>query len=321
MAKLDESNLIRIRNNQRRSRARHKKYVEGLEERVRQSELKRVEANFEIQQAARQVVEENKKIRELLNRLGFSNEKITCFLRTGDLDVNDATLPESLHDQGDIGQALSLFLQQTKRSISDYDTFTSTPSPTSELSNIRCNSICSDAAESPTNNQEQPRLYASGTNEHSQLHNLGAIDDLTLELEVQRLSQCLEYNIPSTYGSPQPPTGLSDSLSGSQLSESFQYITDMDFQDPMSYEQEAGKGQHMTNGSLMASYSSPPSLSLDSNNYISPERVYQGSQYQDYTHSAYPSSGQYSNYIANMTSDYLYSSGIADYLTNEHLTQ
>lgn len=56
----------RIRDNQRRSRARQKEYIHELEEKVQSCERLGVQASLEIQQAARNVLEENKRLRALL---------------------------------------------------------------------------------------------------------------------------------------------------------------------------------------------------------------------------------------------------------------
>lgn len=56
----------RIRDNQRRSRARQKEYIHELEEKVQTCERLGVQASLEIQQAARNVLEENKRLRALL---------------------------------------------------------------------------------------------------------------------------------------------------------------------------------------------------------------------------------------------------------------
>lgn len=56
----------RIRDNQRRSRARQKEYIHELEEKVQACERLGVQASLEIQQAARNVLEENKRLRALL---------------------------------------------------------------------------------------------------------------------------------------------------------------------------------------------------------------------------------------------------------------
>ncbi|EMC91909.1 hypothetical protein BAUCODRAFT_40476, partial [Baudoinia panamericana UAMH 10762] len=70
----------RIRDNQRRSRARRKEYLQELETRYRQCEQSGVEATAEVQAAARRVVEENKRLRYLLKQQGFTDAEIDAFL-------------------------------------------------------------------------------------------------------------------------------------------------------------------------------------------------------------------------------------------------
>ncbi|KAF1817137.1 hypothetical protein P152DRAFT_382253, partial [Eremomyces bilateralis CBS 781.70] len=62
----------RIRDNQRRSRARRKEYLQELEEKYRHCEQMGVEASAEIQAAARKVLDENKKLRAILQQRGLS---------------------------------------------------------------------------------------------------------------------------------------------------------------------------------------------------------------------------------------------------------
>ncbi|KAK5688467.1 hypothetical protein LTS10_000445 [Elasticomyces elasticus] len=79
----DESkkkNLARIRDNQRRSRARRKEYLSEIEAKYRTCEQTGAEASAEIQQAARRVLEENKRLRELLKHQGLSDTEIDKFL-------------------------------------------------------------------------------------------------------------------------------------------------------------------------------------------------------------------------------------------------
>lgn len=66
----ENANLLRIRENQRRSRARRKDHVQELEAKLRQCELQGVEASLEIQLAARRVADENKRLRKLLAQYG-----------------------------------------------------------------------------------------------------------------------------------------------------------------------------------------------------------------------------------------------------------
>ncbi|CAI6342112.1 unnamed protein product [Periconia digitata] len=69
-------NLARIRDNQRRSRARRKEYINELEGRLRNCEQAGIEASAEIQNAARRVLEENRKLRLLLHEQGLTDAEI-----------------------------------------------------------------------------------------------------------------------------------------------------------------------------------------------------------------------------------------------------
>ncbi|KAM4068010.1 endonuclease-reverse transcriptase domain-containing protein [Hirsutella rhossiliensis] len=81
---------VRIRDNQRRSRARRREYVQELEQRLRVYELQGIEVSTEIQMAARRAAEENKRLRELLNRHGFSDSHVAHFLQSGTFVPLDA---------------------------------------------------------------------------------------------------------------------------------------------------------------------------------------------------------------------------------------
>ena len=72
----DPNSLNRIRNNQRRSRARRKEYLQELEEKLRKCESMGVEASMEIQASARIVAEENKRLRALLQSRGIMSQEI-----------------------------------------------------------------------------------------------------------------------------------------------------------------------------------------------------------------------------------------------------
>lgn len=72
---------VRIRNNQRRSRARRKEYIDDLEQRLRRFERQGVEATTEVQTAARKVARENALLRGLLVANGVSNSEIDDYLR------------------------------------------------------------------------------------------------------------------------------------------------------------------------------------------------------------------------------------------------
>jgi hypothetical protein len=74
------SSSQRIRDNQRRSRARRKEYVQDLEKRLRQFEVMGVQATREVQDAGRRVVEENAHLRSLLKLHGVSDLHIQDYL-------------------------------------------------------------------------------------------------------------------------------------------------------------------------------------------------------------------------------------------------
>jgi hypothetical protein len=82
MSSKEKANLARIRDNQRRSRARRKEYLQELEARLRQCELQGIEASSEIQMAARRVADENKKLRGLLAQHGVGDDTIETYLQT-----------------------------------------------------------------------------------------------------------------------------------------------------------------------------------------------------------------------------------------------
>ncbi|KAL6807093.1 hypothetical protein GGI42DRAFT_341250 [Trichoderma sp. SZMC 28013] len=71
---------IRIRENQRRSRARRKEYVEGMQRKLQDFETKGVAATLEMQQAAREVAIENSRLRLLLAHNGVTVDAVENFL-------------------------------------------------------------------------------------------------------------------------------------------------------------------------------------------------------------------------------------------------
>ncbi|KAH7318249.1 hypothetical protein B0I35DRAFT_478773 [Stachybotrys elegans] len=79
-----KSASTRIRDNQRRSRARRKEYLEDLQRKIHEYERRGVEATREMQQAARSVALENQKLRVLLGRYGVSEDDIRSFLQSYD---------------------------------------------------------------------------------------------------------------------------------------------------------------------------------------------------------------------------------------------
>ncbi|KAF2271353.1 uncharacterized protein EI97DRAFT_286063 [Westerdykella ornata] len=75
-----EQNLARIRENQRRSRARRKEYVQELEAKIRHHEKMGIGASAEIQSAARRVLEENRRLRAMLRTRGVPEREIAAAL-------------------------------------------------------------------------------------------------------------------------------------------------------------------------------------------------------------------------------------------------
>ena len=80
------ANLARVRDNQRRSRARRREYLSELEEKWRICEHRGIEASAEIQAAARRVVEENKRLRQLLYQHGILDVEIDGMTAGGQLE-------------------------------------------------------------------------------------------------------------------------------------------------------------------------------------------------------------------------------------------
>ncbi|KAF2028412.1 hypothetical protein EK21DRAFT_113907 [Setomelanomma holmii] len=78
----------RIRENQRRSRNKRRELIEDLQQRVRDYELKGVEATQDMQRAARRVAQENLGLRSMLAQRGVTQEEVQSFLRK--FNGNDA---------------------------------------------------------------------------------------------------------------------------------------------------------------------------------------------------------------------------------------
>lgn len=74
------SAAARIRNNQRRSRARHREFVDELKAKVREYERQGVQATLDMRQAARKVALENSRLRSLLASRGVTDEELNRYL-------------------------------------------------------------------------------------------------------------------------------------------------------------------------------------------------------------------------------------------------
>ncbi|KAH7411085.1 hypothetical protein BKA64DRAFT_373065 [Cadophora sp. MPI-SDFR-AT-0126] len=113
----EKANLARIRDNQRRSRARRKEYLQELESRLRQCELQGVEASSEIQTAARRVAEENKKLRALLAQQGVRDESIEAYLQTA--STPDTVMRGQCGSHSEAVQVLEQLLSTRKACCTD----------------------------------------------------------------------------------------------------------------------------------------------------------------------------------------------------------
>ncbi|RPB04147.1 hypothetical protein L873DRAFT_1759367 [Choiromyces venosus 120613-1] len=78
-----KDNASRLRENQRRSRARKKEYLTSLETRFQACQRTGIEANVEIQNAAKRVVRENLLLREMLRNRGVGDDEIDRVIREG----------------------------------------------------------------------------------------------------------------------------------------------------------------------------------------------------------------------------------------------
>jgi len=116
----EKANLARIRDNQRRSRARRKEYLQELEARLRQCELQGIEASAEIQQAARRVADENKKLRSLLAQHGIGEDNIEGYLQRS--QTSDTLMNNQFGNNSVAVQVLEQLLQTRKVCCADGNT-------------------------------------------------------------------------------------------------------------------------------------------------------------------------------------------------------
>jgi len=113
----EKANLARIRDNQRRSRARRKEYLQELEARLRQCELQGIEASSEIQMAARRVADENRKLRSLLAQHGVGDDGIDAYLQSS--PTNDTMMGQYGSSNSNAVHLLEQLLQTRKMYCAD----------------------------------------------------------------------------------------------------------------------------------------------------------------------------------------------------------
>lgn len=108
----------RIRENQRRSRARRKEYIQELEQKLRKCEQAGVKASVDIQLAARGVALENTRLKDENERLRVEGERLrgeNQRLRAGLLDVKEQqTYDEATIGASEVAGASALTVENVK---------------------------------------------------------------------------------------------------------------------------------------------------------------------------------------------------------------
>ncbi|OAQ57943.2 hypothetical protein VFPPC_11837 [Pochonia chlamydosporia 170] len=104
------ADLSRIRDNQRKSRARRKEYFQELEQRLRVYELQGIEASAEVQKSARKVFDKNKQLRELLNKHGVTDAYILQYLQRPTVSTPESSLDQMM--QAGAGEVATQLQQQ-----------------------------------------------------------------------------------------------------------------------------------------------------------------------------------------------------------------
>ncbi|MCJ1277501.1 hypothetical protein MMC21_005314 [Puttea exsequens] len=74
----------RVRDNQRRSRARRKEYLQELEAKLRKNESLGVQASIDIQSAAKAVLAENARLKKENDQLKDENERMRVLVKNGE---------------------------------------------------------------------------------------------------------------------------------------------------------------------------------------------------------------------------------------------
>lgn len=93
-----KNKAARVRDSQRRSRARKRELVESLQTRIAEFERRGVQATLDMQQAARAVATENRRLRELLALHGVGDAEVDVFLQA-DGSARDEEQPVSTHSE------------------------------------------------------------------------------------------------------------------------------------------------------------------------------------------------------------------------------
>ncbi|KAI4866285.1 hypothetical protein F4820DRAFT_469074 [Hypoxylon rubiginosum] len=258
MPSSDRTDLKRIRDNQRRSRARRRQYIQELEVQIESYRTRGIEVTAEIQRAAQRVAEQNKKMRALLNSLSFSNERISYFLRTGNLNLGPVeTTPgiDLLCDHEGAAAALELLLtphRPTSLDSGSYVTASSTPRAVAD--NSAHNGIASLLPEIPTvEPAEQVQLSS----------NLTFPVPSTCGFSIRGISHTsLSRMLPSELA-PHPPA-LVEPSDEKQPTKDFQYDGSLTYQCDTPYGYDLSDEDTMSYSSLSFSPESTGSVSAGS---------------------------------------------------------
>ncbi|KAL8720920.1 MAG: hypothetical protein Q9181_007818, partial [Wetmoreana brouardii] len=113
---LYDNPAVRIRESQRRARARRKELIDDLKSRIRDYEAQGVMATAQVQEAARKVLLENRRLRALLVEKGVPTAEIKASLHGYEYDAS-STVPLATPESADIidtqcQAALSVDIQQ-----------------------------------------------------------------------------------------------------------------------------------------------------------------------------------------------------------------
>ncbi|KAL8367169.1 hypothetical protein RB599_010257 [Gaeumannomyces hyphopodioides] len=89
----DTERAVRLRNNKRRHRLRKREYVVDLEQRLAKAHADGIQATKEVQAAARRVVWENSRLRQILHDQGLSSDAIDSLIHRDGPYVPDTPPP------------------------------------------------------------------------------------------------------------------------------------------------------------------------------------------------------------------------------------
>ncbi|EGX89717.1 hypothetical protein CCM_07969 [Cordyceps militaris CM01] len=180
----------RIRENQRRSRARRKDFVDSMQRRLDEYEKQGVEATLQMQQAARTVAIENSRLRLLLARRGVTDREVDKFLAMFETGI--ARDDEILHN----GSGLQALPPPAPAAYAP-----STASPTTAMSTY-----------------QQPRQYHSD----GQYHSDSGIDRLAVLADASIGDQCCGGSgstaSESTVAAQSPPSTGPSTMPGTPVS-------------------------------------------------------------------------------------------------------